>query len=195
MKTIQEIKTVIQETCEKLGHSALAGLISVSFNSRCKKRLGLAKLQQRQIEIGCYLYLQVSESEQQDTIIHETCHLVAHEIYGNKIRPHGDEWKSLMRKAGGTPKAVHKSLKTDSSKIPVRGMHRVFCGCGPLDVTTRFRNCMLRGKKYHCKKCQKNIAFSSENVTFFNRWGKNENPQDLEQEISRIKIARENYMS
>jgi predicted SprT family Zn-dependent metalloprotease len=37
-------------------------------------------------------------------LCHELAHLAARERHGDRIRPHGPEWKALMRAAGYEPK-------------------------------------------------------------------------------------------
>lgn len=42
-----------------------------------------------------------------DTVAHEYAHIAAFEKYGHKIKPHGNEWKHMMRSIGAEPKRCH----------------------------------------------------------------------------------------
>lgn len=43
----------------------------------------------------------------EQTLGHEWAHLAAQHLYGNKIRPHGNEWKQVMRNLGLDPARCH----------------------------------------------------------------------------------------
>lgn len=42
-----------------------------------------------------------------DTIPHEFAHIVVHKVYGRRAKPHGKEWKNVMRHFGCEPKTYH----------------------------------------------------------------------------------------
>lgn len=42
-----------------------------------------------------------------NTVAHEYAHIAAFEKYGYKIKPHGEEWKRVMRVIGVDPKRCH----------------------------------------------------------------------------------------
>ena len=85
-----------------------------------------------------------------EVIPHELCHLLAHRLHG-KVKPHGHEWKTLMRTLYGlSPRTTH-SLDTRSVSKSISYQ----CGCGPVELSVRRHNKVSRGEtRYLCRRCQ-----------------------------------------
>lgn len=51
----------------------------------------------------------VLETEEQvrDTVLHEYAHLVVNEMHGPSAKPHGKEWRAVMKRLGAKAKATH----------------------------------------------------------------------------------------
>ncbi len=100
-----------------------------------------------------YLLERYKESFVEQVVPHECAHLVAYALYGIKIKPHGAEWKSLMRDLyNQTPAVTHhfdmpqKARKTFAYQ----------CACPGLDhsLSVIRHNKILRQKaRYLCKNC------------------------------------------
>lgn len=102
--------------------------------------------------------------ENQDEFIknvvpHEYCHYVNHFIASanpnslKTLKPHGKEWKSLMRFLGLEPKVSHQY------KVPAQKIYKYLCGCpdgvlvGPIINKKISLTKKTQRKKYSCKKC------------------------------------------
>ena len=88
-----------------------------------------------------------------DTVAHEVAHYIVHLLHPG-ARPHGQEWKALMRRFGATPRACSPY---DLTGVPLRRQHRhpYHCACpGRLHTlsTTRHRR-ILQGTRYLCREC------------------------------------------
>lgn len=85
-----------------------------------------------------------------ELLIHEFCHYVQHILY-KRSKPHGNEWKALMRKMGSMNISVKTkyNLGTDIKKIG----HFAKCDCQSHVLTTRKKNYILKGINYTCVKC------------------------------------------
>lgn len=88
-----------------------------------------------------------------DTVAHEVAHYVVHLLHPG-ARPHGREWKALMRRFGATPRACSPY---DLTGVPLRkqGRHPYRCACPDLFhclSTTRHRR-VLQGTRYLCRQC------------------------------------------
>lgn len=93
----------------------------------------------------------------QHTVPHEIAHLLAYQIFGLKIRPHGQEWQQIM---------------TEVYKIPAERCHRYHvekkpttyyiygCDC-PIThpLTIRRHNAITKGKQYICKYCKTKLYY------------------------------------
>jgi predicted SprT family Zn-dependent metalloprotease len=61
----------------------------------------------REFEIRLSRVVLQTQQQIYDTVLHEYAHLVVFEEYGLKAKPHGVEWKSVMRRLGIEPKVTH----------------------------------------------------------------------------------------
>ncbi|MES9902066.1 MAG: SprT-like domain-containing protein [Sedimenticola sp.] len=88
----------------------------------------------------------------QQTPPHEAAHLVARTIYGGKIKPHGEEWRSVMTLFGIDPKRCHQF---DTSRSGGRRMRRFtyHCGCTTHQLTSIRHRRVIEGRIYLCRAC------------------------------------------
>ena len=88
-----------------------------------------------------------------DTVGHEVAHYIVYLLHP-RARPHGSEWKDLMRHFGATPRA---RSPYDLTGVPLRRQqrHPYHCACPdllhPLS-TTRHRR-IQQGTRYLCRRC------------------------------------------
>lgn len=85
---------------------------------------------------------------------HEAAHIIARKMYGFGIRPHGTEWKKVMRLIGLEPDRCHE--------FEIVTNHRYFCKCNDrIFISTRKHNLILQGKNlFYCKMCKHTIRWS-----------------------------------
>jgi SprT protein len=82
------------------------------------------------------------EHHQSDTVAHEVAHYIVHLLHP-RAKPHGREWKELMRRFGATP-------------LRQQRRHTYRCACPGLVhslSTTRHRR-IQRGAAYLCRGCR-----------------------------------------
>ena len=88
--------------------SALWGLpglerrVSIRFSHRLTASLGRATPARRSIRLAAALAAG-PPAFLAEVLCHELAHIAAWEIHGDGVRPHGREWKELMRRAGYRP--------------------------------------------------------------------------------------------
>ncbi len=111
---------------------------------------GQARLQEWSIRLNPTLLHQHGVDFIRDTVPHELAHLIAFAQYGGRIRPHGEEWRHLMRLLGRPATVCH-----DYEVKPARQLRRFdyHCGCRPHQLSSiRHRRC-LQGMRYLCRHC------------------------------------------
>jgi SprT protein len=91
-----------------------------------------------------------------NTVPHELSHLIARNLHSSYIKPHGSEWRSIMRKLGVEPSRTH-SMDVVKAKRTVR-RHIYACPCRKHNVSTIVHNRILRGYHYSCAVCKKPIT-------------------------------------
>jgi len=86
---------------------SLAARTTIEWSPRLTRSLGRCYPERRLIRLAGFLNNGLDEGETallEEVLCHELAHLAARELHGRNIRPHGPEWKSLMRDAGYEPK-------------------------------------------------------------------------------------------
>lgn len=87
----------------------------------------------------------------EDTVPHEVAHVVIFRLYGRRAKPHGQEWKALMRAFGVDPAPCH-SLPTEPARTLKR--FRYECACDePAWLTSIRHNRAQQGTDYVCRRC------------------------------------------
>jgi SprT protein len=96
-----------------------------------------------------------------DTIPHEVAHLIVRLLHPKKrIRPHGDEWKEVMRDCFGIVKArrTHQLALPQARRVSRPYLYR--CKCEQQHRLTSIRhNKIARGRVYQCRTCKQTLQF------------------------------------
>lgn len=131
----------------------LASTITWTWNGRLTRAIARAHFHVTKIELSSRLFPLLSVDEQRDTVIHEVCHLAAHHLYGPSVAHHGREWRALMVKAGGKPRARSKSI--EGADFLRGGANRVtyYCSCRAHAVTAYRAAKIEDGFVFICTRC------------------------------------------
>lgn len=132
----------------------------VSFKLRGQKA-GVAHLNENLLRFNPKLYQENREHFLKQTVAHEVAHLIAHRMFGGRIRPHGEEWQLIMRGVYElTPDRCH------TYEIARRQVSRYIyrCQCVERDFPfTAQRHALVRkGRRYFCRSCRATLVFSGQ---------------------------------
>ncbi|SUI58524.1 SprT family zinc-dependent metalloprotease [Shewanella morhuae] len=118
------------------------------------KSAGTAHLQQNRLRFNAVLLRENSEAFLTEVVPHEICHLLCFQLFG-KTKPHGKEWQSLMLTVFKVkPSTTHSFNTTSVASKDVE--YR--CDCGPIRLSIRRHNKVLRGEsRYICKRCKAHL--------------------------------------
>ena len=123
------------------------------------------KAGQRVIRYNPYVFAKYFDDNFNETIPHEVAHYVTDILYGlRKIRPHGNEWKSVMNVFGVT---ANRTANYDLTGTPVRNFKTFVyhCGCQNFELTSRRHNKVLKGTgHYMCRDCGEKLLFVKRNA-------------------------------
>ena len=118
---------------------------------------------QAEIRYNPYLFARYYEDNLAHTVVHEVAHYLTDQIYGQsspgiftrrRIKPHGEEWKSVMRRLGAEPV---RTCQYDLSGVPLRRVkyYDYACLCQAHRLSSIRHNRVMAGKaSYHCKQCR-----------------------------------------
>ncbi len=99
---------------------------------------------------------------------HEVAHYVIHQMHPKgRVKPHGPEWRELMKKLGLDPSRCHEF---DTSGVPTRRQRRFpyRCGCRTHELSATRHNRVRRGQvDYRCAMCGERL----EPLTLFSPCG------------------------
>ncbi len=98
---------------------------TISLKLRGQKA-GVAHLHENLLRFNPQLYRENSEDFLRQTVPHEVAHLIAHQLFGDRIQPHGEEWQLIMRGVYELPPkaqcdALHLPLPLCQQRLPVLG--------------------------------------------------------------------------
>jgi SprT protein len=92
------------------------------------------------------------------TVGHEVAHLVVHARWGTQVKPHGSEWRDVMRAFELEARASHRY---DVSRIArPRSPYVYGCACEETFRLGHVRHQrMTRGVSYRCRRCGRALTF------------------------------------
>lgn len=135
-------------------------LPTISFTKR-GKTAGTANFYRNTLNFNMVLFRENRKEFLMRTVPHECSHLIANHLYstGRKVKPHGREWKSVMRMLGYDPKRCH-SYDTKNATVFHKAKYVYTCSCGDYHtVTITIHRKIENGSKYTCKTCKSPIKF------------------------------------
>ena len=98
------------------------------------------------------------------TVPHEVAHHVVDEVtrlWLRRVRPHGDEWRLVMRHFGQEPDRCHDfDLQGVKIKRQRRFLYR--CACQEHAVSTVRHNRARKGTRYRCTKCDQALVYQQQ---------------------------------
>ena len=132
------------------GDESLASRVRIRYSVRMFRTIG------RCAPTRCLVTLAegvkaMPRATQLEVMCHELAHIAAYEGHGRNIRPHGREWKDLMRRAGYPPRVRFEdeamiAVLESHARRPRRYLHR--CPrCRASRVTSR------RMTRWRCGPC------------------------------------------
>ena len=126
---------------------------------------GLAVFQARKrraepdlIRINPTLLEQHPQEMLEETIPHELAHIVAHRLFGPRIKPHGREWRLVMSAFGKSPEVQHR-MQVEPSRRLRRYTYNCACPVGVELTSIRHRRAR-RGTAYLCRKCGERLRWA-----------------------------------
>ncbi|WP_267397976.1 SprT family zinc-dependent metalloprotease [Pseudomonas sp. GM_Psu_2] len=125
------------------------------------QRAGVAHLTENRLRFNRQLYRENRAHFLEQTVAHEVAHLVAHQLFGGGIRPHGEEWQLIMRGVYGLPPD-----RCHTYELPQRArtlyLYRCNCPDGRFEFTAQRHALVRKGRRYLCRRCRGPLDFTQE---------------------------------
>lgn len=133
----------------------------ISFKLRGQKA-GVAHLTENKLRFNLQLYRANQEDFLRQTVPHEVAHMVAHQLFGPRIQPHGEEWQLIMRGVYGlVPERCHNYEV--QRRVQTRYIYR--CACtegGEFPFSSQRHRLVAQGRRYFCRRCKVTLSFTGE---------------------------------
>lgn len=113
---------------------------------------GRAHARKNLIRFNPILLCENVEEFLRQTVPHEVAHLVNRELHGWFVRPHGPEWKSIMRAFGLQPLRCH-NYGVENARVFRQHRHAYQCECQQHSISQATHNRIRRGFRYSCRCC------------------------------------------
>ncbi|MBU3057311.1 SprT family zinc-dependent metalloprotease [Pseudomonas indica] len=130
----------------------------VSLKLRGQKA-GVAHLDENLLRFNLQLYRENSEDFLRQTVAHEVAHLIAHQLFGPRIKPHGEEWQLIMRGVYELPpnRCHNYAIKRRSV---TRYLYR--CQCQDFPFSAQRHALVGKGRRYYCRRCKATLVFTGQ---------------------------------
>lgn len=132
----------------------------VSFKLRGQKA-GVAHLHENRLRFNPRLYHENQDDFLRQTVPHEVAHLVAHQVFGARIQPHGEEWRLIMRGVYDLPPDRCHRYAVER-RPAVRYLYRCACEGQEFPFSAQRHALVARGRRYLCRRCRASLAFTGE---------------------------------
>jgi len=148
---VQRVTEFYEIAARRFGCSAHA--VPVSFRLR-GRAAGQWRLRQGQESLHFNERLFAADPGQHmpDTVAHEVAHSVVYRCHGRGKRPHGPEWRAVMKYLGFEPRVTHETSPELLARILNHHLYR--CACRSHALGPRQHQQVHRGKRdYRCRLC------------------------------------------
>lgn len=132
----------------------------VSLKLRGQKA-GVAHLQQNLLRFNEQLYRENTEHFLRQTVAHEVAHLVAHQMFGARIQPHGEEWQLIMCGVYELPPDRCHTYAI-RRRVGTRYVYRCSCADQDFAFTPQRHALVAKGRRYYCRRCKTTLSFTGE---------------------------------
>ena len=119
---------------------------------------GQANYRKNKIRLNRELLEKYKSDFIEQTVPHEYAHLVAYRKFGNRIRPHGKEWRWIMQALGAEPRRTHNYRVSPARKCR-RFTYQCNCPGKDYQLTSIRHNRIKKGNHYFCSKCKGQLIF------------------------------------
>jgi SprT protein len=132
----------------------------VSLRLRGQKA-GVAHLTENLLRFNPQLYRDNREDFLRQTVAHEVAHLIAHQLFGLGIKPHGEEWQLIMRGVFELPPDRCHTYEVARRKA-TRYLYRCQCPEQHFPFSAQRHALVAKGRRYFCRRCRATLVFTGQ---------------------------------
>ena len=152
--TIENTRQLLKQANSYFSHDFLPPVITFDLRGKCA---GQAVLNENKLRFNNELMLMYADLFIQETVAHELAHLIAHQLYGYSIKPHGREWSNIMTTVFNSDPKITHSFATTMHRKKIY-LYRCLCRNRVEFSETRHKR-VQKGTRYICKKCKSDLTY------------------------------------
>ncbi len=150
-RLLESSAPVIARCAEVWNEPGLEARLTLSVSGRLVRSLGRCYPERGLVRIAPFA-LDLSDALRDEIICHEAAHFVVFARHGRGHRPHGAEWKALMRNLGLTPRVRIQLAPAEAALSARRGAPRVLYE-HRCPVCHAARLARRRMSQWRCREC------------------------------------------
>ncbi len=147
------VRRSIRRTLKRLGNlwvlPELEQRVDISFNRRLRSQWGQTTPTTGKITLHADLE-NAPRALLREVLCHEAAHVAVYWLHGTSVRPHGDEWANLVRRAGYIP-LTKLPAKMDKPLSQVHNTARRYEHLCPVCQVVRIAGRPMR--RWRCQTC------------------------------------------
>jgi SprT protein len=148
------------EICTACPSNSIPASKIVSCKLRGQKA-GVAHLHENLLRFNPQLYRENSQHFLKQTVAHEVAHLIAHQLFGDRIQPHGEEWQLIMRGVYELPPDRCHTYAVKRRQV-TRYIYRCPCADSDFPFSSQRHGMVAQGRRYLCRRCRQTLVFTGE---------------------------------
>jgi SprT protein len=125
------------------------------------QKAGVAHLHENKLRFNAELYRKNTDDFLRQTVPHEVAHLVAHQLFGGRIQPHGQEWRQIMLGVYALEPLRCHNYEVTRRQV-TRYIYRCPCVDGVFPFTAQRHGLVRQGRRYLCRRCNQALVYSGE---------------------------------
>jgi SprT protein len=94
-------------------------------------------------------------------VAHEVAHLIAHQLFGERIQPHGEEWQLIMRGVYELPPDRCHTYAVKRRQV-TRYIYRCPCADSDFPFSAQRHGLVNQGRRYLCRRCRHTLVYTGE---------------------------------
>lgn len=148
---IQELRKSVVRWAQLWELPQLGKKVGLRASSKFQRSLGSYRAGRAEITLAAWLIDGPSDLLE-EVLCHEAAHAAVHLLHGERVRPHGPEWRSLMTHAGMPPRVRIPVSELPISRRTALAKPRVWEHRCPVCQATRVAR--TRVTRWRCRRCR-----------------------------------------
>ena len=148
---IQALRNLLAHWAQLWRVPRLSSEVALRASTRFRRSLGSYRASRTEISLAAWL-VDGPANLLEEVLCHEAAHAAVHLVHGQRVRPHGPEWRDFMARAGVPARARIPASEIPDFRRTGLAPARVWEHRCPVCQATRFAK--TRVTRWRCRPCR-----------------------------------------